>query len=260
MDQIKLLQKLGMTEYEARAYLSLAKLGPSTVREIVLDSKLPRNKTYESLQKLEQKNKVIFLPVSPRKYKINNPEIFKEEIKELNNSVDSLIKLIEQPKITEFKDLFWIIKGKKAIEEKLATQNTKAKREILACNKLSKILYKNIRTMEDAIKKGVKVKIICTFDKNKIKSYKEWLSTGAKIRVFNEKMFGPLLPRITIIDGEIARLTIGEPEVKEEDYLTLWTESKAFAQMLKNHFINMWKNSEPIEKYIKNSKIDQSSS
>jgi len=253
MDQIKLLKKLGLTEYEARAYFSLSKLGPSLVREIVLDSNLPRNKAYEALQKLEQKNKIISLPVSPRKYKISNPEIFKEEIKELSESVDSLIKLVEQPKITDFKDLFWVIKGKRAIEEKLALQHAKTKNAILACNKLSKVLYANIRTMKEAVKKGVSVKMICTFDKNKTKVYKEWLKTGAKIKVFNEKMFGPLLPRITVFDGEIARLTLGKPEVqKEEDYLTLWTESKAFAQMLKNHFMNMWKNSEPIEKYLKN--------
>lgn len=252
MDQIRILQKLGLTEYEARAYFSLSKLGSSTVREIVLDSNLPRNKTYEALQKLEQKNKVISLPVSPRRYKISNPEVFKEEIKELNESVDLLIKLSEQPKIAEFKDLFWIIKSKKAIEEKLALQNTKTRKEILGCNKLSNILYKNIRTMKEAVDKGVSVKMICTFDKDKTEIYKEWLKTGAKIRVFNNKMFGPLLPRITIFDGEIARLTIGKPEVSnEKDYLTLWTESKAFSQMLKNHFMTMWKNSEPIEKYLK---------
>jgi len=252
MDPIGLLKRLGLTEYEARAYFSLSKLGPSTVKEIVLDSSLPRNKAYEALQRLEQKNKVISLPVSPRKYKISNPEMFKDEINELNESVDLLIKLIEQPKTAEFKDLFWVIKGKRPVEEKLASQNTKAEREILGCNNLSKVLYKNIRAMKEAVDKGVSVKMICTFDKDKAEIYREWLKTGAKIRAFNNDMFGPLLPRITIFDGEIARLTIGEPEVsKEEDYMTLWTESRAFSQMLKHHFMNMWKNSEPIEKYLK---------
>lgn len=106
--------------------------------------------------------------------------------------------------------------------------------------------------MKEAVDRRVKVKMICTFDKNKISSYEAWLKTGARIRVFNENLFGPLLPRITIFDGGNARLTIGKPEVKEEkDYITLWTESKAFSQMLKNHFMNMWKNSKPIERYIK---------
>jgi sugar-specific transcriptional regulator TrmB len=251
MDQLKTLQKLGLTEYESRAYLALARLGPSTVREIVLESKLPRNKAYEALQKLEDKNKVVSLPVSPKKFKITGIEFFKDEIKEMNNSLNEMAKIIEQPK-QEFRDLFWVIKGQKAIQEKLAVENNKVQKEILACNRLSKILYKNLREMEQSIKRGVKVKMICTFDKSKILVYKEWLKTGAEIRVFNEKMFGPLLPRMSVFDGTIARLTIGKPEVNnEDDYITLWTESKAFAQMLRNHFFNMWKNSKPIEKYMK---------
>lgn len=252
MESLKLLQKLGLTEYQARAYLSLARLGPSTVREIVIDSKLPRNKAYESLQKLEETSKVISLPVSPKKYKINNPELFKEEINDLNKSVNDLIKIIENPKVKEFKELFWVIQGKKAIEEKLASENIKSKKEILACNNLSKLLYKNIRSIKEAVQKGINVKMICTFEEKNIPKYKEWLKTGTKIRIFNKELFGPLLPRITIFDGEKARLTVGRPEVqKEEEYLTLWTESKVFAQMLKNHFMNMWKKSKPIEQYLK---------
>jgi len=252
MDKIKLLRRLGLTEYEARAYISLAKLGPSTVREIVLNSNLPRNKTYEALRRLEEKNKVMSLPVSPRKYKIMNPELFKREIRELSKSVDSLIKIIEQPKVTEFKDLFWIIKGRRAVVEKLASINTKVKREIISCSELDKMFYKNMRIIKGAVERGVKVKFITKYRKENIKYYRRWLGIGVKIRVFNERLFGPLLPRISVFDGIIARLTIGKPEVKDEDnYITLWTESKAFAQMLRNHFMNMWKNSKPIEKYLK---------
>lgn len=79
-----------------------------------------------------------------------------------------------------------------------------------------------------------------------------WVNAGAKLRVFNKEKFGPQIPRITIFDSEIARLTIGEPEIpKDENYLTLWTESKSFALILKQQFNNMWKNSEPIENYLK---------
>jgi sugar-specific transcriptional regulator TrmB len=251
MENVKLLKRLGLTEYEARAYLALARLGPSTVREIVLDSKLPRNKAYEALQRLEDKGYLVTLPVSPKKVKISSPELLREGVADLNTSVNSLIKLIEQPKATEFKDLFWVIKGKKAIVQRLAVQNSRVKKEIVACNKLSKIIYPNVRTLKDAVRRGVKVRMICTFDRSNICSYKAWLKTGAEIRVFNNKMFGPLLPRMSIFDGECARLTIGRPEVqRDEDYITLWTDSKAFAMMLRSQFMNMWRNSEPIEKFI----------
>lgn len=248
MNQINLLKKLGFTEYEAKAYLSLAKLKIATVREITIDSKLPRNKAYEALQKLEDKNKVVSLPVTPKRYKITNPETFKEEIKELNNSVTDLIKLINQPKITEFKDLFWILKGQKAILEKIRIQNTLTKKEIMACNHHPRILYNHLRIMKETIRRGVKVKMIIDYKKEKHNIYNAWAKIGVNFRAFNHDKFGPLLPRISVFDSKIARLTIGKPEVKgPEDYITLWTESQAFAKMLKNHLLHMWKYSKPIK-------------
>lgn len=252
MDNIKLLGRLGMTEYEARAYLALASLGPSKVSEIVADSKLPRNKAYEALQGLEQKNHVTSLPVSPRRYKINNPGLLKEQLDDMHESVDSIIKLVEQPKTKAFKDIFWVIQGRRAIIEKLREENKKHHKEILSCSVLDRMLYKNIAVIEQAVKRGAKVKFIAKFDKKNTNVYKAWMKAGAEIRVFNTKKFGPLIPRISIFDGESARVTVGRPEVlTEEEYITLWTESKAFANMLRNQFMTMWRQCEPIEKHVR---------
>jgi sugar-specific transcriptional regulator TrmB len=255
MDSIDLLKKFGLTEYESRVYNALAQRGPSKVKDLVLTSGVPRNKVYESLSSLEKKNKVMSLPISPKKYILSDPSAWEDTLEELNLSMQEFIKQLSQPTKQESHDLFWIIKGKKAIEERLAQQNRLVKKEILGCNNLSKILYTNLRELEHSVKRGVRVKLICTFDKKKIQVYKEWLSTGANIRVLNQKMFGPLLPRISIFDGNTARLTIGQPEVQsEEEYITLWTESKVFSQMLRNHFLNMWKHSKSLKTYLAHGK------
>ncbi len=257
MDSLKLLKKLGFSDYESRAYLSLCRLGPSSVKEIVIDSGLPRNKTYEALQKLENKNYVMVLPISPRKYKITNPELLKEEIKHMDNAVNDLIRIVEQPKNLEYKDLFWVIKGRKAIIEKLAIEDEIVREEILSCSELNKIIYKNIRIIKEKTKKGVKVKFITPFDKRNIDVYNAWIDAGVEIRIFDEKKFGTLLPRMTILDKTKGRITIGIPEVKnEEEYVTLWTESRAFCNMLRNQFNNMWKQSIPIDTYINNKNKD----
>src|SRR3989344_8837011 len=221
MEAIHLLKKLGMTEYEARAYLSLAKLGPSTVREIVLESNLPRNKAYEALQRLEEKHKVISLPVSPKRYKINDPETLKSEANSIAKSVNELLKVINQPKRPEFRELFWILKGQEAIREKMANESLKVKKEIIGCATLSKPFYSNIRTITKAVKNGVKVKLICTFNESNKNTYNEYIKAGVQLRVFNEKAFGPLLPRMSVYDGVRARLTIGAPEIKDtKEYIT----------------------------------------
>lgn len=240
MDQINLLKKLGFTEYETRAYLSLAKLGSSTVREVVQDSKLPRNKAYEALSKLEEKGKIESIPVSPKKFRIIDPEAFNEEIDNLKKGVSDLIKLVEQPKIEEYKEFFWITKGRKAIHDKFAIHNLKVKKELLICHKISKSYSKNIKTIKEAIEQGVKVKIITTYDEKETDAYDIFKKIGAEIKFYDEKKYGKLL-RISIFDGKNASIVIGSPEVRShEDYIMLWTESKIFANMLRNYFLSVW--------------------
>ena len=90
MDNIVILKNLGFSEYEARTYVALTELGPSTAKEISNYSKLPRNKTYDMLRKLELKNRIISLPVTPRKYRI----LYINQLKEIiENKKESLEKL-----------------------------------------------------------------------------------------------------------------------------------------------------------------------
>ncbi|HIH21918.1 MAG: TrmB family transcriptional regulator [Candidatus Diapherotrites archaeon] len=251
MDYLKALKRLGFTDYEARAFVSLARLGPSTVREVVLESKLPRNKAYEALQRLEEKNWVASLPVSPRKYNILNPERLKTDFQKLSTSIDSLVKTVESPKQRQFMEFFWIIRSKKAVVDKFSEQHSKVKREIQVVTNLSKILPKNIRTMRQAVERGVKVRMVCSFNPSRRKVYKAWLSSGAEIRAVVPKSSDFTMPRFSIFDSSTAAITIGFPEVREEkDYITLWAESKAFAQVLKTHFLHLWKHSKPVEKFL----------
>ena len=75
---------------------------------------------------------------------------------------------------------------------------------------------------------------------------------GVEIRFFNTELYGELLPRITIFDENIARITIGKPEIEnKEEYLTTIIESHVFITMLKVHFMQMWENSIVFEELIK---------
>jgi DNA-binding MarR family transcriptional regulator len=54
--------KLGLTEYEARIYSVLVKLGPKKAGEISFFSKVPRPKTYGALRELQRKGLIEVLP------------------------------------------------------------------------------------------------------------------------------------------------------------------------------------------------------
>ncbi len=250
MHNINLLKKLGFTEYEARTYVALSELGPSTAKEISEYSKLPKNKTYEMLNKLENKEKIVSLPVTPRKYKILDINQLKENVtdqkKQINLIEKKLNKFIEEsskPKLKEFKEIFWIIRGKKAIIEKMTNQNKKAKKEILSINRLSTANPVNLRNMKIAINNGAKVKFLAPDLKNNKQALK-WQSIGCELRDYDEIKYGPIGTRIGVFDKKIVRITFGEPDVnREEDYITLWAESPHLANILRNYFMNIWNKS-----------------
>lgn len=252
MNKLELLNKLGFKEYESKIYLTLSKFGTLTVSQINKESQVPRNKIYESLENLRKKNKISIIPTFPKKYQIINEEALEEEAKQILNTTSQLIKEIQTPKTENPEDFFSILKGRKAVQAKLRYSNKNVKSEILSSNKLSNILPNNIKALKDSIDRGVKVKFITTFDPKKEKNYLAYMKSGAKIRIFDEKKFGYIMPRISIHDKKITRITIGEPEIKNgDDYITIWTTSKIFSASQYAYLNDIWKKCEPIENYLK---------
>ena len=69
------LRDLGLSEYEARAYRSLLKTGPTTAKELSRVSDVPMGRIYDVLNSIEQYNLVRSQSASrPKKYVAVEPE------------------------------------------------------------------------------------------------------------------------------------------------------------------------------------------
>ena len=127
---------------------------------------------------------------------------------------------------------------------KLAEQNAIVKKEIFGVQRNWKLWGKGIRAMKDSIKDGVDARLIGVVNKDTEKRAKEWKKIGCKVKKYNNK-FGENPLRFTIFDGEVARITIGKPEITDpKDYITIWTKSKPLIRILRAQFLQMWKESE----------------
>src|SRR5206468_12736998 len=62
------LMKLGLTEYEARIYVVLTKMGPRNASEISFLGKVPRPKTSGAIRGLESKGLLRIVPGKPERY------------------------------------------------------------------------------------------------------------------------------------------------------------------------------------------------
>jgi sugar-specific transcriptional regulator TrmB len=79
---IEKLKRVGLTEYEAKAYLALARTHLSTATQVSDKSGIPRTKTYETLESLAQKGWVRVMSGVPLLFKAVDPMSVFERVKE----------------------------------------------------------------------------------------------------------------------------------------------------------------------------------
>ncbi len=251
MDKTEFFKDLGFQEYEAKTLSSLIKLKSANPKEISLDSGVPQNKLYSILKKFGELGILSIIPSEPKKYELINIKSFiNNKIKEKEEKLKLLKK--DSEKVEELNDkdnmaVFSLIRGQIAIMNKLAEANRNVKKEILGVQKNWKVWGEGLREMQGAIKRGVDVKFIGIVNEGNLSKVKEWKKIGCKIKAYNRK-FGDYPLRFSIFDGKYARITIGKPEIQNpEDYITIWTDSKALISMLKNQFNEMWRDSDYIK-------------
>ncbi|MFQ5885502.1 MAG: TrmB family transcriptional regulator, partial [Thermoplasmata archaeon] len=67
--RIEKMKELGLTEYQARVYLTLLDLGISKASQVPSISRVPRTRIYSTMNQLHEKGLVEIIPESPIKYR-----------------------------------------------------------------------------------------------------------------------------------------------------------------------------------------------
>jgi sugar-specific transcriptional regulator TrmB len=69
-ERLRKLMDFGLTEYQARAYLTLLDLETATASQIPPLSRVPRTRIYSTMQQLHEKGLVEIIPETPLRYKV----------------------------------------------------------------------------------------------------------------------------------------------------------------------------------------------
>ncbi len=205
----KVLTDLGLTKYEAMIYRALIKLGEAKALEIAQNSGVPREKTYQVLRELEDKDIVKRIEGKPRKWVAMPPHtIFEDVITEkkktitkMEETIKALQNLYEKGfKRTERKDLnVWEI-GESSFEESFYSTLNYAHLNIYALLtpfSLDNLTY-NMDLIKKLYKKDLDIKILTWM-------YEDNLHDIAKMRQYVEVYVLPDYPSdisFYIIDGK----------------------------------------------------------
>jgi len=93
----KLYRRIGLSDYEAKVYISLAMEGPSEARKLSMTTNVPRTKIYGTLKKLIERGLIVETPEEPRRFAVTSPaEAFKTFLQSLKNELgEGVTSLVE---------------------------------------------------------------------------------------------------------------------------------------------------------------------
>lgn len=242
---IEQLKALGLTEYEARVYEALLKLGTATGGQIAKKSNVPHGKTYESLHTLSQKGLLTIVPTEPKIFKIIAPKtaiqnIIKQRTEKLEDIKDSILSEIKTPPSKEEAiQKIEIYSGVKMQFEIGNSMLQNAKREILIVSRGEKVPNSILIQSRKLKKTGVDLKLI-VYDL----SQKEWLQkfreAGMNVRHYNTGEF-----TLMVKDNKECMQVIRNPN-NAEDRIVIYFKDDAISSAMKTYFYTIWNKAKEI--------------
>lgn len=218
--EINILEKIGLTKNQSMVYLSLLKLGSTSVQNIIKESGLHRSRIYDSLEKLQQKGLVGYIIKDFKKYfQASKPKKLLEYVEEQKEMVRSILPKLEQLEGLKKEEINASIykgtEGLKTIHLELLKENKDI--YVLGAKGLifEELPYFTPNFERERIKK--KLKFICLFDNKSIKD--KWI----KKELFEGKFLPPSFASNSVVNISGNRVAI-----------VLWKERYPTAFMINN--------------------------
>ena len=173
---VQSLMKLGLTEYEARIYVVLSKMGPRNASEISFLGKVPRPKTYGAIRGLESKGLLRIVPGKPERYMAVSPnDVLVPLVEKLNRETTECVQVVENLAMAfesskyvyterpyERYDL-WSVKGRDKVHKRVQDMIGESKVNVFfstTANGLVRLYKAHSEVLERAAQRGAKVRIV----------------------------------------------------------------------------------------------------
>jgi len=238
-DVVNSLRRLGLNQYEAKAYFALASFGEHTAGELAERAELPRPRVYDVLTKLQDRGFVLIQQGRPVKYaalpvsealktlkKQRQNELAEElgKIDDLGKELGGKIKV--QTKDVNAGEHVWTLRGREAIYSKMSAMIAAAKRDVVLASTAEGLAHKlrvHEKEIDKARNRGVKIHLV---------SDKAALNAVEAAKIAHSVRESALPTRLVVADDQ-ALLFLTDAKTKPDDEVGIWVRSPHFAQTLK---------------------------
>jgi sugar-specific transcriptional regulator TrmB len=252
MATVAQLTSLGLTSYEAKAYLALLRRDSSTAAQAARLANVPRQRIYDVLATLVDKGLASTRPGQVAKYAAVAPELAlerlvsdqREQLAELERQTAALIEELspafhagqEQDNPLEYIE---VLRDRRAINERFEELQAGIKREILVFTKppYATPPQENVEGLEVTQKHEARsVYELSVFDDPDVtEGVRRFVEAGEKAR------FVPELPlKLVIIDESIVMFGMEDPVAGSAELTIMVVEHPSLAGVLKIAFKTVW--------------------
>jgi sugar-specific transcriptional regulator TrmB len=253
-----LVSEVGLSPYEAKAYLALLYNGPLSPTGVNQKSGIPRPRTYDVLNSLVGKGLVMEQPGKPTRYLAVDPEIGLKkmtdalekrtlrEVEQKRASIDSLMAQLSEPysaaqDIAAREDIVWVTRKDSAMIARYTEAIRNVQREFVLITALSTPPSKEILdAVRDLLKRKKSSRVIRPIGpdwlKKDLEDYIELIRLGDDIRHLDYDGL-----TFAVFDRKEALLWL-PPHPSE---MTLWIRLPQLAEVLMTHFTALWEKAEP---------------
>lgn len=157
-----ILGKIGLSDYESKAYVALIAKNHATAEEIAELARIPRTSAYKALQSLKEKRFVTLTEGRPAIFHAIPIEETRESVlEEIKDTFDKLHMIQGMLSERGTPQLVYTISGRKGVLSKIGEMLDSATRSfIISTPVMAEIRNEHAQRFRDAVKRGVEVVII----------------------------------------------------------------------------------------------------
>jgi sugar-specific transcriptional regulator TrmB len=246
------LTKLGLTSYEAKAYLTLIRRDSFTAAQVARQSGLPRQRIYDVLGSLVQKGLAAARPGNVVKYAATPPDLaidlllaaHRDDLarmeRDARQMVDDLKPAFEAgQEHTDPLEYIEVLRDRRAINERFAELQAGVKKEILVFTKppYATPPQENVEGLE--VIQSHEARSLYEYsifdDAAVARGVQRFVEAGEKAR------FVPSLPlKLVIIDETIVMFGMEDPVAGSSELTIVVVEHQSLAKVLKTAFDAIW--------------------
>lgn len=249
------LGDLGLTQYEAKAYLALVSRDRYTAAELARESGIPRQRVYDVLGSLAERGLVQVRPGQVVRYSAVEPQAaigrlmaahrvsFERLEQTTGRLLDTLTPLWTSGRAeTDPLDYVEVIRDRHVLAQRFADIEASAKRQLLTLSKLPYLVVENpegLRTTRRLVRAGGDVR--CIYEQAMLEQPAYVTHTESFVAAGEQARIAPQVPmRLCIVDGTQVLMSLPDPVAGSTSSTNILIEHAALAQCLIYAFETIW--------------------